>query len=355
MICKFYPNTKIQRMKKIDEIYAEYSLVKAEVKRLRHLAWERQERQDHLDLKDPDKVPYLFPYLVDKYHSHVLKERGEIPEEFITLELVEDSVIKIVKNLSVFEPEFEIIVDHGWEKFKFEGSDVFYQVRDLIQDTYEKSDLKKSILYANPVQKFKNCRHGLLFKQCKSCQMLLFLMVQKQNGLSYIFRDLNKMIFSMLDDQERSMRYCCRCETGFEILDNKELEDYGYRHGSLKSNGCDSIVWFGSTMTIRPSIYESCQFSKLDDCLIQSGFFSKYGTDGYTMTAGFFADEKEKRTTEEQTIERWGVAKRVLVCDGCIGEMRANGELQDSHLKWKGWGEEYCHNGDGVNEGWTKE
>jgi len=175
--------------------------------------------------------------------------------------------------------------------------------------------------------KFKNCFHGLQFHQCKSCQMVYFLLIQKKHKTLKLLKDLNKIIFSYLV-QPITHLYCCRCQDKFEILTPQELKMMGWSSGHIMADGCDSHIKFSSASYVRKSIYEYCTVIKNDDVLIESGDGSKYGQDGFTITAGFFT-KNNKHLTIEETKSLYNIREKASICDLCIHKMIENGEIGD--------------------------
>ena len=176
-------------------------------------------------------------------------------------------------------------------------------------------------------KKFQSCFHGSQFNQCKSCQMICFLFIQKKNKtLKLLFKDLNKIIFSFLDEPKTKV-YCCRCDSDYNILTADELDSIGYSSKAIMANNCDSKIKFSSRYYKYDKKSEEYSIMKNDDVLIVSRECSKYGEDGFSTTAGFFMNNKH--LTIKQTINLYNVKENALVCDNCIGEMLKNGEIGD--------------------------
>lgn len=85
----------------------------------------------------------------------------------------------------------------------------------------------------------------------------------------------------MLIRQPTEFVYCCRCEVGFGVLSAKELDDNGYESTAVFAEDCDAEVTFLKKKVI-----------------IAAGEFSKFGEDGYTVTAGAFIKLTPKQVQE---------------------------------------------------------
>ncbi len=234
---------------------------------------------------------------------------------------------------------------------------------ELIFCTCEECEIDKEVpIFENSLiksrkfksRKFKSCYHGSQFTNCRMCQMVYFLLVQKRNPVFRLYKDLNKIIFSELKQRPTEL-YCCRCCSGYKVLSKEKVMSMGYSEGAIMAKNCDSLVKFHSrdVKKIKKKNINVDQEEKVDcdkwwfnleddleewvavkkdDVLVVLGECSKYGEDGFSITAGFFTTNNgsiKQHLTVKKTKRKYKVKENNLVCDKCIDEMIENGELQD--------------------------
>lgn len=154
-------------------------------------------------------------------------------------------------------------------------------------------------------QYFKYCEHGICVKSCVLCQFIAF-----ENAVeNRLIKDVRNYIFLILKEQPIEQIYCCKCEKGYKIMTPKEVEDNGYYSSEIFARNCDSHIHFKRTKV-----------------LILAHEFSKYGQDGYIITAGIFIASKDF-LSEDQVKQIYNARDKLLVCDNCINEMLTNNQL----------------------------
>lgn len=158
------------------------------------------------------------------------------------------------------------------------------------------------------LRKFTCCEHGVHPRQCTECQTVAFEKV----SVSTLTKDVRGLICGIITAAPLKRLHCCRCESGFTIMTARQLNDNGYGSEMTFAEGCDSRVFF-----VGASV------------LIIAHEFSKYGDDGFSITAGILTDAASGVSlSAKQATKTYGLQPDVLVCDHCIDFMLTNGELK---------------------------
>jgi hypothetical protein len=122
------------------------------------------------------------------------------------------------------------------------------------------------------VRRFTCCEHGVHPRQCTKCQIEAFEKV----SLNSLTKDVRGLLCGIIASAPLEKLYCCRCETGFHIMTIEELNNNScclYTDDSIHAEKCDCRIFFVGNRV-----------------LIVADEFSDYGDDGFSMTAGIFAD-----------------------------------------------------------------
>jgi len=168
------------------------------------------------------------------------------------------------------------------------------------------NERKISDFHLNIPKHFKCCEHGLCVKGCNLCQIRCFENVVG----NHLIKDVKNLISAIVKQQPIEKIYCCRCENGYKIMSPKNLIMNNYKTTYVCAKKCDSRIAFRGTKV-----------------LIVSNEFSKYGDDGFTITAGIFSDINGRFLSEKQVKQIYNVQNNILVCDRCIDDMLENEEL----------------------------
>jgi len=178
------------------------------------------------------------------------------------------------------------------------------------------NDQNDIMLYESiTTKKFKNisCSHGTMKKYCRSCIMYSFLIVQKKTKKIMLIKDINKLIFSFIP--ENNIIYCGRCSQVFTKMTATELKRYGYssEYKFIRAIGCDSEILFNTGN---------------NNISIVSGEFSKYGDDGFLEKLGCLMDVGSGNiATIKQAKYLYNCHNNDNICDNCIDDMIEREEL----------------------------